>query len=165
MRMEGRTTGKLGPFQVPEGKTATCLKHHMKSLHSSPSETDRAYASPTGTLYVSESVVKGVLPQVLDEMLSTRAMLKKTAKHYKKHVKDLSPAILRQLEARQLALKCKCLQKSPCLDFMICSRFFAKRRRKCNIWLYFGYVLGTMRHAPFGRHDRTVWQANLEECH
>jgi DNA polymerase elongation subunit (family B) len=32
-------------------------------------------------------------------------MLKRAAKEYKKHVKDLSPAILRQLEARQLALK------------------------------------------------------------
>lgn len=32
-------------------------------------------------------------------------MLKRAAKLYKKHVKDLSPAILRQLEARQLALK------------------------------------------------------------
>ena len=34
-----------------------------------------------------------------------RAMLKRAAKEYKKHVKHLSPAILRQLEARQLALK------------------------------------------------------------
>lgn len=32
-------------------------------------------------------------------------MLKQAAKMYKKHVKKLSPAILRQLEARQLALK------------------------------------------------------------
>lgn len=32
-------------------------------------------------------------------------MLKQAAKIYKKHVKNLSPAILRQLEARQLALK------------------------------------------------------------
>jgi hypothetical protein len=44
---------------------------------------DRAYAAPTGTVYVSESVMKGVLPQVLDEMLSTRAMLKKASKLYK----------------------------------------------------------------------------------
>lgn len=32
-------------------------------------------------------------------------MLKRAAKEYRKNVKDLSPAILRQLEARQLALK------------------------------------------------------------
>ena len=66
---------------------------------------DRAYAVPTGSLFVSESVLKGVLPQVLDEMLSTRAMLKKAAKEYKKQIPNLSPAILRQIEARQLALK------------------------------------------------------------
>ena len=107
MRTEGKTTGKLGPFDYPEGKTATTLRHHMKSLGTSKREEgkDRMYVVPTGTMYVSESVVKGVLPQVLDEILSTRAMLKKAAKEYKRLVPDLSPSILRQLEARQLALK------------------------------------------------------------
>ncbi|KAL7565302.1 hypothetical protein ACA910_014590 [Epithemia clementina (nom. ined.)] len=101
----GKTTGKLGPFVYPEGKTATILKHHMKSLGLDHHENDRMYVGPTGTMYVSESVVKGVLPQVLDEMLSTRAMLKKASKEYKRLVPNLSPSILRQLEARQLALK------------------------------------------------------------
>ena len=111
MRLEGRTTGKLGPFLYTEGRTATVLTHHMKSLQTDGKtsnrvgEKDRAYISPTGTIYVSESVVKGVLPQVLDEMLTTRAMLKRAAKEYKKNVPNLAPAILRQLEARQLALK------------------------------------------------------------
>jgi hypothetical protein len=115
MRLEGRTTGKLGPFLYTEGRTATVLTHHMKSLQTNgktgnrvggnSSEKDRAYISPTGTIYVSEGVVKGVLPQVLDEMLTTRAMLKRAAKEYKKNVPNLAPAILRQLEARQLALK------------------------------------------------------------
>ena len=50
-------------------------------------------------------MVRGVLPQVLDELLSTRAMLKKASKEYKKRVPDLAPSILRQLEARQVALK------------------------------------------------------------
>ena len=38
-------------------------------------------------------------------MFATRAMLKKASKLYKKHVHKLSPLILRQLEAQQLALK------------------------------------------------------------
>lgn len=80
------------------------LNHHVQSLFDK-NKSDRAYVSPTGSIYVSETVVKGVLPQVLDEILSTRAMLKKAAKYYKKHVTNLSPSILRQLEARQLALK------------------------------------------------------------
>lgn len=111
MRMEGRTTGRLGPFTYPERRTATVLKHHFNSLDTALETTregvrsDRGYVAPTGTIYVAEDVLKGVLPQVLDEILTTRAMLKRAAKEYKKHVRHLSPAILRQLEARQLALK------------------------------------------------------------
>lgn len=75
----------------------------MKSLFGGDEHKDRAYVAPTGSIFVSETVVKGVLPQVLDEILSTRAMLKKAAKLYKKHVPGIAPAVLRQLEARQLA--------------------------------------------------------------
>ena len=104
MQQEGRTTGRVGPFSVSEGRSATILKHHMRSFNNG-NLRDRAYIAPTGDIYVSETVVKGVLPQVLDEMLTTRAMLKKAAKLYKRNVKNLPPAVLRQLEARQLALK------------------------------------------------------------
>lgn len=45
------------------------------------------------------------IEQELTWNLATRAMLKKAAKEYKKQVPNLSPAILRQIEARQLALK------------------------------------------------------------
>ncbi len=117
MRREGRTTGKLGPFLYSERRSATVLNHHIKSLVDNDKENgihleddgknykDRAYAVPTGSIFVSESILRGVLPQVLDEILSTRAMLKKAAKQYEKLVPNLSPAVLRQLEARQLALK------------------------------------------------------------
>ncbi|KAG7363113.1 replicative DNA polymerase [Nitzschia inconspicua] len=116
MQIEGRTRGRVGPITYPESKTATILKHHFKSI-SDPNrltptnaETpdfsrDRAYISPSGTVFLSESVLKGVLPQVLDEILTTRAMLKRAAKEYKKAARNVSPAILRQIEARQLALK------------------------------------------------------------
>lgn len=78
----------------------------MKSLENriSKSENDRAYCLPTGAIFVSEQVVKGVLPSVLDELLSTRAMLKKAMNQYKTLEKPPA-AVLRQLEARQLALK------------------------------------------------------------
>lgn len=106
MRISGRTTGKVGPFLYPEGRTATVLKHHMKSLCSEGDfRHDRAYVTAKGTVFVAESVVKGVLPQILDELLRTRAMVKKAAAQYKSCVADLAPSILRQLEARQLALK------------------------------------------------------------
>lgn len=113
MCQEGKTIGRLGPLLYPERRTATVLKHHMKSLGpenhnlcgTSFDPNDRVYASPTGTIYGSETVLKGVLPQVLQELLSTRAMLKKASKEYKKLVPNISPSVLRQLEARQLALK------------------------------------------------------------
>jgi DNA polymerase elongation subunit (family B) len=105
MRRRGTTTGKVGPFLYPEARTATVLRHHVKSYVGTSESSDRAYITPTGTIYVAESVLKGVLPQVLDELLSTRAMLKKASKQYKKFVPNLSSSILRQLEARQLALK------------------------------------------------------------
>jgi DNA polymerase zeta len=108
MHLEGRMSGHVGPFLYPERRTATILADHMQSLKDFTEEdanTDRAYVAPTGTVYVSENVLKGILPLVLEEILTTRAMLKKAAKEYKKNVKNLSPAILRQLEARQLALK------------------------------------------------------------
>ena len=110
MRSSGKTTQQIGPFKYSERRTAAVIKHHMKTIHflNEPSvlrKRDRAYTIPTGSVFVSESVLKGVLPQVLDEILSTRAMLKKAAKEYKKQVPNLSPAILRQIEARQLALK------------------------------------------------------------
>lgn len=107
MRRSGQSTSHIGPFHYSERRTAAVIKHHMKSLFIQDKRRprDRAYVIPTGSIFVSESVVKGVLPQVLDEMLSTRAMLKKAAKEYKKRVQNLSPAVLRQIEARQLALK------------------------------------------------------------
>jgi hypothetical protein len=42
------------------------------------------------------------LPLVLDEMLTTRAMLKNASKQYKKLLPNVAQSILRQLEARQL---------------------------------------------------------------
>ena len=109
MQQEGRTTGRIGPFTYDEIKTASVLKQHMKSLHKNDADcsNDRAYAIPsTGTIFVSEDVLKGVLPSVLDELLSTRAMLKKAAKEYHRLTNPKVPiAVMRQLEARQLALK------------------------------------------------------------
>jgi DNA polymerase elongation subunit (family B) len=111
MCQEGRTTGRIGPMMYSEARTATVLKDHMKSLFDSEKRDescgttrsrDRAYAAPTGTIFVSENVLHGVLPQVLNEMLKTREMLKKASKQYKKLIPNVAPSILRQLEARQL---------------------------------------------------------------
>mmetsp|Transcript_19602 Transcript_19602/g.22540 ORF Transcript_19602/g.22540 Transcript_19602/m.22540 type:complete len:565 (+) Transcript_19602:5837-7531(+) len=111
MRRQGSTTGNIGPFPYPEYRSAQVINHHIKSSFYKYNKKnmichkkkDRAYTIPTGAIFVSENVLKGVLPQVLDEMLATRAMLKRASKLYKD--KGCAPSILRQLEARQLALK------------------------------------------------------------
>ena len=108
MCRKGSTTKKLGPFDYHELQTAFVLKRYIASLPSNKKKGqphDEAYCMPTGSIFVSENVVQGILPSILDEMLSTRAMLKKAANIYKKHLKDPPSAVLRQLEARQLALK------------------------------------------------------------
>jgi DNA polymerase elongation subunit (family B) len=93
MMLKGRTTGQVGPFNYPEARTATVLHHHVKSTSGGRIENDRAYVAPNGSIYVSESVVKGVLPQVLDEMLSTRAMLKKAGKSANRLSFDVSISV------------------------------------------------------------------------
>ena len=121
MQREGQTTGRIGPFQYAERRTASVINHHMKSISSSSKvgkkDKDRAYVIPTGSLFVSETVVKGVLPQVLGEILATRAMLKRAAKTYKKSAKNVPPSVLRSLEAKQLAVRWLML-------FFLCSLFF-----------------------------------------
>ncbi|XP_078436093.1 recovery protein 3 isoform X2 [Wolffia australiana] len=57
--------------------------------------------SPNGVMYVSKKVRKGVLPCLLDEILSTRVMVKKAMKKLTPSQKVLE----RILNARQLALK------------------------------------------------------------
>lgn len=109
LKRKGRTTHKLGPFDYNEAKTSLVLKQYIKSLDANNSNDndcrDLAYCMPTGSMFLSEEILKGILPNLLDEILSTRAMLKKAAKIYRKHLSKPPAAVLRQLEARQLALK------------------------------------------------------------
>ncbi|XP_029351648.1 DNA polymerase zeta catalytic subunit isoform X2 [Echeneis naucrates] len=56
--------------------------------------------SPNGITYVKASVRKGVLPSMLEEILNTRIMVKKSMKTYKQ-----DKALMKLLDARQLGLK------------------------------------------------------------
>ena len=55
---------------------------------------------PADMLYVQRCTRVGLLPRICHEILQTRIMVKKSIKHGSK-----SPALLRQLDARQLSLK------------------------------------------------------------
>uniref|UniRef100_A0AAQ5YD35 DNA polymerase zeta catalytic subunit n=1 Tax=Amphiprion ocellaris TaxID=80972 RepID=A0AAQ5YD35_AMPOC len=56
--------------------------------------------SPNGIAFVKSSVRKGVLPSMLEEILSTRIMVKQSMKTYKQ-----DKALMKLLDARQLGLK------------------------------------------------------------
>ncbi|XP_068609589.1 DNA polymerase zeta catalytic subunit [Brachionichthys hirsutus] len=56
--------------------------------------------SPNGIAFVKSSVRKGVLPSMLEEILNTRIMVKRSMKSYKQ-----DKALMRLLDARQLGLK------------------------------------------------------------
>ncbi|KAM8952408.1 DNA polymerase zeta catalytic subunit isoform 2-T2 [Pelodytes ibericus] len=56
--------------------------------------------SPNGVAFVKDSVRKGVLPRMLEEILKTRIMVKQSMKQYKQ-----DKGLTRMLDARQLGLK------------------------------------------------------------
>ncbi|XP_070781827.1 DNA polymerase zeta catalytic subunit [Enoplosus armatus] len=61
---------------------------------------DDITVSPNGIAFVKSSVRKGVLPNMLEEILNTRIMVKQSMKTYKQ-----DKALMRLLDARQLGLK------------------------------------------------------------
>lgn len=63
---------------------------------------DNITVIPNGTLFCPKSHRHGVLPVILDEILSTRIMVKRSMKHAKKTAQERLEKIL---NARQLALK------------------------------------------------------------
>lgn len=64
---------------------------------------DKPFIAPNGAMFVRESVRKGILPLMLQEILDTRQMIKRSMKaHAKMGGGDV---LQRVLEARQLALK------------------------------------------------------------
>ncbi|XP_055328989.1 DNA polymerase zeta catalytic subunit-like isoform X2 [Paramacrobiotus metropolitanus] len=66
------------------------LKEHANELH----------FSPNGVAFVPKTVRRGILPVMLEEILNTRIMVKKSMESYKNN-----PVLKKVLHARQLALK------------------------------------------------------------
>ena len=70
--------------------TPNCLKKYK----------DHMFVSPCGVAFVNQSVRKGVLPMMLNEILETRIMVKQMMKQHKD-----DKALYKMLDARQMALK------------------------------------------------------------
>uniref|UniRef100_A0A1B6DGY7 DNA polymerase n=4 Tax=Clastoptera arizonana TaxID=38151 RepID=A0A1B6DGY7_9HEMI len=75
----------------------TQLRVPIKTIHKV--ENDLNF-SPCGVAFVKETIRKGVLPQMLEEILNTRLMVKKSMKNHKDN-----KTLQRVLHARQLGLK------------------------------------------------------------
>jgi len=100
---DARTLGFLGPrsFHYSAARTAAALAAHPAGddvpAHEQP------YVSPTGSVFCADHVRRGILPQMLSEILNTRFMVKKEMKEC---AGDPGADVLRRvLDCRQLAIK------------------------------------------------------------
>ncbi|XP_076372348.1 DNA polymerase zeta catalytic subunit isoform X2 [Tachypleus tridentatus] len=85
--------GKNEPFEF--GCTSLAVPHELlKFLWKDIT------VSPNGVVFVKSSVRQGVLPQMLEDILNTRIMVKKAMKDYKNN-----KGLLRLLDAQQMGLK------------------------------------------------------------
>jgi DNA polymerase elongation subunit (family B) len=66
---------------------------------------DKIWIAPNGTMFVLPSVRPGVLPKMLQEILETRVMLKKSMKRIKKDKDSREMERLRALDSQQFGLK------------------------------------------------------------
>ncbi|KAG1048906.1 hypothetical protein G6F43_008737 [Rhizopus delemar] len=83
---ESSRFGVLESFDLPDGL--------LESLK------DYINISPNGVMFVKHEIRKGLLGKMLQELLNTRVMVKKSMKDYKD-----DPGLLRMLDAKQLTLK------------------------------------------------------------
>ena len=94
------TEEKAGPYTYPERFTAAALfKHH--SYKEGNGTLEQPYVAPNGSMFVSSSIQKGVLPLMLKNILETRFMVKAAMKTCGKE----DGIYKRVCDARQLAIK------------------------------------------------------------
>lgn len=96
------TTERLGFINYPEEATANSIFYEC-------SHGSRPYLSPNGSIFCSKETHEGILPLMLQEILATRQMIKRSMKFWEKIRSsngELKKSVLsRVLDARQLALK------------------------------------------------------------
>jgi DNA polymerase zeta len=92
--------------QANKGQNSFCYSFGGSSLSREgellSSLSDSLFISPNGVLFVKPNVRRGILPQMLSEILATRIMVKQSMKR-KDAIKN--KPLLRVLNARQFALK------------------------------------------------------------
>ena len=96
--------GRLGTALYTEKDSINAMQAELKQdLSASADEISKPYISPNGSMFVNPSVRKGILPMMLQEILDTRQMIKRSMKIYSGQ--EGGEILQRVLDARQLALK------------------------------------------------------------
>lgn len=91
------TAERLGAISYPESFTAEAVYNHYAEGFGDPTMISN------GSVFCSRENRAGLLPRMLEEMLSLRQMIKRVMKEYK--AKPECAVLCRVLEARQLAVK------------------------------------------------------------
>lgn len=89
------TTGRIGASGYNEAASIRATEVHLQSGAES-------FISPNGSMFIHPSVRRGILPLMLQEILDTRQMVKRSMKLYRE---EGDGVLRRVLDARQLALK------------------------------------------------------------
>jgi DNA polymerase zeta len=94
--------GRLKDGLHPEIESSLGVTHFAPSAEGLVRSRDGIVIAPNGTLFCPKSYRTGVLPVILNEILSTRIMVKQAMKLAKKAGRE---RLVKILNARQLALK------------------------------------------------------------
>ena len=89
------TTGCLGVSKYPEGVTAATVLQH-RSYSTDP------HIAPNGSIFCSQDMRHGILPQMLKEVVDARLLVKRSMKMYNKPEDEV---LKRVMDAQQLAIK------------------------------------------------------------
>ena len=81
MLRHSNSSHRIGLFDYPEKKTAETLYEYSERFGAA--ENDDVYVTPSGGIFVGKRKKQGVLPKMLEELLETRAMIKRAMKAYK----------------------------------------------------------------------------------
>eukprot|EP01032_Pedospumella_encystans_P008332 gene8332-9904_t len=106
---ETDTTERLGASSYPESISALNATLHTNNTTISANDTNAPYVAPNGSVFCHKNTRLGILPQMVQEMLTTRVMVKRAMK---RHAKPSGTGgggsrdvLQKVMDARQLAIK------------------------------------------------------------
>lgn len=148
------------PQQVPTAeqqeagaptKLGVSSMHLPRGLLNELYQKNQIHVTPTGNMFVKAEARQGILPQMLDEILKTRVMVKQSMKKNKDNV-----ALSRLLNSRQVMISLVypfvLVLVTPVIDFSC--------RWDSNCWP----MLRTATHQQITRVECHVWTLQTVSC-